>query len=59
MCGGNAIVSRDRIALLGDAAGLVDPLTGEGIHNAIWSAQLAAPIIEDSLLHDEVRLHNY
>lgn len=31
-----------RIAFIGDAAGLVDPLSGEGIGNAIHSAQLAA-----------------
>ncbi len=31
-----------RIAFVGDAAGLVDPLSGEGIGNAIRSAQLAA-----------------
>ncbi len=29
-------------ALLGDAAGLADPLTGEGIHNAMRSAELLA-----------------
>lgn len=31
-----------RVAFIGDAAGLVDPLSGEGIGNAILSAQLAA-----------------
>ena len=31
-----------RIAAVGDAAGLVDPLTGEGIHYAIVSGRLAA-----------------
>ncbi len=30
------------IALIGDAAGLIDPLSGEGIGNAIHSGQLAA-----------------
>ena len=28
--------------LVGDAAGLVDPMTGEGISSAIWSGQVAA-----------------
>ena len=28
--------------LVGDAAGHVDPITGEGIHYALWSAKLAA-----------------
>lgn len=31
-----------RVAFIGDAAGLVDPLSGEGIGNAIRSGQLAA-----------------
>ena len=31
--------------LLGDAAGLTDPLTGEGIYFAIYSAQLAAEAV--------------
>ena len=30
------------VLLAGDAAGLLDPLTGEGIHAAIWSGQAAA-----------------
>ena len=30
------------IALVGDTAGLIDPLSGEGIGNAIRSGQLAA-----------------
>ena len=30
------------VALLGDAAGLADPATGEGLHNALRSAALAA-----------------
>ena len=33
---------RGRTALAGDAAGLIDPLSGEGIGNAIRSGQLAA-----------------
>jgi len=35
--------------LVGDAAALVDPLTGEGIHNALVSAQLAADSIGEAL----------
>ena len=31
--------------LLGDAAGLVDPFTGEGIANAMWSARLAVETV--------------
>ncbi len=35
--------------LIGDAAALIDPLTGEGIGNAMWSAQLAAKTIDRAL----------
>ncbi len=33
---------RDRVLLVGDAAGLVDPITAEGISHALWSGRLAA-----------------
>jgi len=39
---GRQPVATARVLLVGDAAGLVDPLTGEGIRLAIWSGQLAA-----------------
>ncbi len=35
-------IARGRAAVVGDAAGLVDPLTGDGIYEAVGSAQLAA-----------------
>jgi geranylgeranyl reductase family protein len=35
-------VTHGSILLVGDAAGLLDPLTGEGIYAAIWSGQVAA-----------------
>lgn len=43
--GGHLYVPRGRVLLTGDAAGLVDPLTGEGIHSAIVSGQAAAAAI--------------
>ncbi len=43
--GGHNYVPRGRVLLAGDAAGLVDPLTGEGIHSAIVSGQAAAAAI--------------
>jgi len=58
-CGGKAIVSRDKALLLGDAAGLADPLTGEGIYSAIQSAQLAASVIERSLAQSKIELQDY
>lgn len=53
------LIWQDRALLLGDAAGLADPLTGEGIYNAIQSAQLAASIIENSLVRGTVELQDY
>lgn len=43
--GGHRYIPQGRFLLLGDAAGLVDPLTGEGIHSAITSGQAAAAAI--------------
>ncbi|MBI1886445.1 MAG: geranylgeranyl reductase family protein [Chloroflexi bacterium] len=37
------------VLLVGDAAGLVDPLSGEGIHTAFLSARLAARAVVDYL----------
>ena len=39
----------DRIALAGDAAGFVDPFTGEGIAFAVRSGQLAAETVAESI----------
>jgi len=40
-----------RILLAGDAAGLVDPLLGEGLYNAVRSGQLAARAIVSSQMN--------
>jgi geranylgeranyl reductase family protein len=37
--------ARDRVLLVGDAAGLVDPLSGDGMYEAFVSAELAAEAI--------------
>ena len=37
-----AVLARGRAALIGDAAGLVDPFSGDGIYEALLSARLAA-----------------
>jgi geranylgeranyl reductase family protein len=42
-------VTKGRVALVGDAAGLADPITGEGIYNAVVSASLAATAIRQAL----------
>jgi len=52
-------IQRDRALLLGDAAGLLDPLTGEGICHAVRSAQVAAPVVAECLANDRVDLGPY
>ena len=52
-------VQQERVLLVGDAAGLINPFTREGIFYAIRSAQLAAPVIEKSLQSGEVDLKDY
>ena len=50
----------DGFLLVGDAAGLVDPFSGEGIGNALDSAKVAADVIAESLQRDEAaRLSTY
>jgi len=41
-------LAKGRVLLVGDAAGLVDPVTAEGISHAIESGQLAAAALVDS-----------
>ncbi|MGB9697931.1 MAG: geranylgeranyl reductase family protein [Thermodesulfobacteriota bacterium] len=42
-------IHKGRCLLIGDAAGLVDPFTGEGIYSAIRSAQIVAPLLLEAL----------
>ena len=44
----------DRVMLLGDAAGLINPLNGEGIQYALHSARWAADIASDRLASDRL-----
>jgi geranylgeranyl reductase family protein len=44
-----SVLARGRVALVGDAAGLVDPLSGDGIYEAALSANLAAETALDVL----------
>ncbi len=44
----------DRTLVVGDAAGLVKPTTGGGIHYSIWSAALAADVAVDALSADRL-----
>ena len=52
-------IQHGRALLVGDAAGLVDPFTGEGIFYAIRSAQIAAGEVEKLLTRDQGDLHTY
>ena len=45
--------------LVGDAAGFVDPLSGEGLHRALVSAELAADAIDGHLAGDHLALQEY
>jgi menaquinone-9 beta-reductase len=45
--------------LVGDAAGFVDPLSGEGLHRALVSAELAARAIDRSLAGDPSAMPDY
>jgi geranylgeranyl reductase family protein len=44
-----ALTAAGGSAVIGDAAGLVDPLSGEGIHGAVASGVAIAPVVEDYL----------
>jgi len=49
-----APLAGDRVMLLGDAAGLINPLNGEGIQYALHSARWAAGIAADRLASDRL-----
>ncbi len=48
-------VATKRVLLAGDAAGLVDPLLGEGIYNAVRSGQLAAATLSSAIARNAHR----
>jgi geranylgeranyl reductase family protein len=52
-------IQKGRVLVVGDAAGLIDPLSGEGIPNAIKSAQLASPVIANQLTSPSIDLQEY
>jgi geranylgeranyl reductase family protein len=54
-----AILARGRAAVIGDAAGLVDPFSGDGIYEALLSARLAADATLDVLSGKEQTLEPY
>ena len=44
------------ILLVGDSAGMADPITGAGIHNAILAGEVAGKMIMDALEKDDIEL---
>jgi len=50
---------KDKMILIGEAAGLNEPLTGEGIFYALKSAQIAAKHLKDFLTGNPTALKNY
>jgi geranylgeranyl reductase family protein len=54
-----ATAARGRALLVGDAAGLVDPLSGDGMYEAFLSARLAAEAVLDLLAGRSDRLDAY
>ena len=53
------LVSAGGSAVIGDAAGLVDPLSGEGIYGAIASAVSIAPAVDSFLQGQSTALDDY
>jgi flavin-dependent dehydrogenase len=47
------LLARGRILLVGDAAGLAEPISGEGISNALLSGMLAARALSDGAMEPE------
>jgi flavin-dependent dehydrogenase len=52
-------VAGDRWLLVGDATGFIDPLTGEGLHRALVTANLAVEAIDRRLSGDRAALAVY
>jgi geranylgeranyl reductase family protein len=52
-------IARGRAALVGDAAGLVDPLTGDGMYEGFYSAKLASEAVLELLAGRERTLEPY
>jgi flavin-dependent dehydrogenase len=46
-------VLRERILFIGDAGGLVDPLTGEGIYSAVRSGIIAANTVKKAFERED------
>lgn len=47
---------KDRVVAVGDAAGLVDPLSGKGIIYAAWSGQIAGQVLKDAIDKENIKI---
>jgi geranylgeranyl reductase family protein len=56
---GTTALSRGRVLVVGDAAGLVDPFTGDGIYEAVLSGRLAADAALEVLAGRAADLRSY
>jgi flavin-dependent dehydrogenase len=56
-CGGIAKSYGKQVLIVGDAAGHVDPLTGEGIHTAIVAGKIAAETVSEMFQKHNFSLH--
>jgi flavin-dependent dehydrogenase len=54
----NDFIAGNNLAYVGDAAGFIDPLTGEGIYNALLSSSLLADCLDQNS-NLETALQNY
>jgi geranylgeranyl reductase family protein len=54
-----SLIHAGRCLLIGDAAGLADPFTGEGIFSAVKSAQIAASVLQEALENRWDSLESY
>ncbi|MGE5140687.1 MAG: geranylgeranyl reductase family protein [Rudaea sp.] len=57
--GGRARYHARRVVLVGDAAGVVDPFTGEGIYYALRTGRMAAEEIRRAFERDDPSASNY
>ncbi|KAK3084978.1 hypothetical protein FSP39_022304 [Pinctada imbricata] len=61
--GGEEVTYDDHVLVIGDAAGMIDPLTGEGIHHAMEGGKMAAIFLDEAIKHgnydkDVMRLYH-
>ncbi len=53
------IIAGDRYALVGDAAGMIEPFTGKGIGPGMMSARICSEHIAEALTKKKYNLHSY